>query len=74
METEPMQPETASSVSSADNVTQQTEGAASANGGKKKSWVWTYFVRLREVGKLFVRSQSFVADQQFAELRMYVQL
>ena len=51
METEPMQPETASSVASADNVTHQTEGAASTNGGKKTSWVWTYFVRLRKEGK-----------------------
>ena len=51
MDIEPMQPETASSVASADNVTQQTEGAASTNGGKKTSWVWTYFVRLREQGK-----------------------
>ena len=40
MDIEPMQTETASSVASADNVTQQTEGAASTNGGKKTSWVW----------------------------------
>ena len=46
-----MQPETVSSVASADNVTQQTEDAASTNGGKKTSWVWTYFVRLRKEGK-----------------------
>ena len=39
MDTEPTQPETASSVASTDNVTQQTEGAVSTNGGKKKSWV-----------------------------------
>ena len=48
METEPMRPEAASTVASADNVTQQIEGATSTNGGKKTSWVWTYFVRLRE--------------------------
>ena len=51
MDIEPMQPETASLVASTDNVTQQTEGAASTNGGKKTSWVLTYFVRLREEGK-----------------------
>ena len=39
MDIEPMQPETASSVTSADNVTQQTEGASSTNGGMKTSWV-----------------------------------
>ena len=48
MDIKPMQPETASSVASADNVTQQTEGAASTNGGNKTSWVYTYSVRLRE--------------------------
>ena len=36
---EPMQPETSSSVASADEFTQQTEGAASINSGKKTSWV-----------------------------------
>ena len=48
MDLEAMQPETASSVASAYNFTQQTEGAASTNGGKKTSWVWMYFIRLRE--------------------------
>ena len=51
MDTEPMQPETASSVASADNVTQQTEGSVSTNGSKKTIWIWTYFVGLREEGK-----------------------
>ena len=51
MDIEPMQPETASSVASADNVTQQTEGAGSTNGGKKTSSFWTCFVRLIEEGK-----------------------
>ena len=48
MDIKPMQPETASSVASADNITRQTEGAASTNGGNKTSWVYTYSVRLRE--------------------------
>ena len=48
MNIELKQPETAKSFASADKVTQQIEGAASTNGGKKKSWVWKYFVRLSE--------------------------
>ena len=48
MDIEAMQPETASSVTSADNVSQQTEGASSTNGGMKTSWVWAYVLRLRE--------------------------
>ena len=48
MDIGPMQPQHASSVASTDNVTLQTDDAASTNGGKKTSWVWTYFVRLRE--------------------------
>ena len=51
MTVEPMQPETASSVASTDNITHQTEGAVSTNGGKKTIWDWTYFVRLIEEGK-----------------------
>ena len=51
MDIEPMQTETASSVASADNVTQQTEGDAKTNGDKKTSWVWTYSTRFREEGK-----------------------
>ena len=51
METEPMQPETASSVASADNVTQPTEGAASTLAVRRRAGFWTYFVRLREKGK-----------------------
>ena len=45
-----MHPETALSVASADNATQQTEGSDSTDGGNKTSWVWTYFVSLREEG------------------------
>ena len=48
MDIGPMQPQHASSVASTDNVTLQTDDAASTNGGNKTSWVWTYFVRLRE--------------------------
>ena len=51
MDIEPMQPETASLVASADGVIQQTEVATSTNGGMKTRWIRTYFVRLREEGK-----------------------
>ena len=45
MDIELMQPVTVSSVASADN-----EDAASNNGSKEASWIWTYFVSLREEG------------------------
>ena len=74
MDIKPIQPETASSVASADNDTQQTEGAASIDGGKKTSWVWTYFVRLREEGKAVCQPPKLRGGSTiFGELRMYVQ-
>ena len=62
-----MQPETVSSVASADNVTQQTEDAASTNGGKKKSWVWTYFVTLREECKAAFQVPNIRGGSTFCE-------
>ena len=73
-EVEPMQLETVLSVASTDNVTQKTEGASTNNGGKKTTWVWTYFERLKEEYKSVFQVPSFVADQQFAEQHRYVQL
>ena len=73
MNTRPIQPESASSVASADNATRQTEGAASTNGGNKTSWVWTYFVRLRE-GKAVCQVPKLHGGSAICELRMYVQL
>ena len=51
IDTELTQPKTESSVASANGFSHQIEVSVTTNGGKKISWIWMYFFRLRGEGK-----------------------